>query len=51
MKVPISGRIDPKNRKNVEEKANKLERTISDTLDRILSEYFSLEKNKETATV
>ncbi len=51
MKVPISGKVKPKNRENVERMAKKLERSLSETLDRILDKYFSfeLEKNKETA--
>lgn len=46
MKVYIGAKVKPVNRKLVEEKALWLERTISDTLDRILDEYFAREKKR-----
>lgn len=47
MKVYIGAKVKPVNRKLVEEKALWLERSISDTLDRILDEYFAREKKEE----
>lgn len=48
MKVPISGKVKPENKQRVEKIALNIERTLSETLDRILDDYFSMyEQNKE----
>lgn len=48
MKVPISGKVKPENKERVEKVASCIERSLSDTLDRILDDYFSIkEKNSE----
>lgn len=49
LKVYLAGKVHPENKENVERKANELDRTVSYTLDIILSEYFSEKNTGEVA--
>ena len=49
MKVPLSARIKIKNKEKIEEIANKIERTISETVDRVLDDYFALKQKGEAS--